>query len=66
MKIVLKIFYWIAMVLLVVNLLLWGLYNGSGHKIPESTNAFFRNNSICLFISVIILYFINRKKITSK
>ena len=66
MKIILKILYWIIILLLVLNLLLWGIYNGSGHKIPEETNDFFKNNSIYLFISVIILYVINHKKKKSK
>lgn len=57
---------WVCLVLLLINLFLWGLYNASGHKIPTETNVFFRNNFFLLmFILVAImagLFFLNEKK----
>ncbi|RWU07748.1 hypothetical protein [Pedobacter chitinilyticus] len=57
---------WACIVLLLINLLLWGLYNASGHQIPTETNVFFRNNffllTFILAISMVGLFFLKKKK----
>ena len=53
--------FWTIVVLLIINIFWWGIYNGSGHKIPEKTNLIFRNNSVVLIFMALIFYMLKRK-----
>jgi len=63
MRKVFKIVFWISLLLLVINLFWWGIFTGSGHKIPEKTKLFFRNNSIILIIVCIFSLIIKSRKL---
>ena len=60
MKFLLQILRFIVIILLILDLFLGGIANGSGHKIPFKTNLFVIVTAIILtFVILFLNYFIN-------
>jgi len=62
MKIVIKILTGVLILSIAGNILLWGLYHASGHKIPAETDVVFRNVIIGLIVLLCVtIYFRNKE-----
>lgn len=65
----LNVIKWGCAILIFINLLIWALYNASGHRVPVETNMFFRNIFFCLLlvltVTIATRFYLNKKSTRS-